>query len=168
MSRSSDEDTSESNSPQKRQRDQHVPIGQDDGGEKGEGRKQETGPVGFWNPALKQVRLDVIKHWLLTSTSFVLQTRLGDILVVILTQFSSRDPLNLHPGNPLAVLGCSISSGAEPVSSCCIRCGFRWPGCSIYRYHAHRRSPNRLGSRIVDCTQWLVRLGISSSFSLQQ
>ncbi|TVY37099.1 Nitrosoguanidine resistance protein [Lachnellula subtilissima] len=67
MPRSSDEDTLEPNAPQNGQRYQNVHIGQDDGGEKGERRKQETGPVGFWNPALKHVRLDVIKNWLLTT-----------------------------------------------------------------------------------------------------
>ncbi|TVY46072.1 Nitrosoguanidine resistance protein [Lachnellula occidentalis] len=63
MTRSSDEETLEPNSPQNGQNSQA------DGGEKGEKEKgkQDAGPVGFLNPALKQVRLDVFKHWLLTT-----------------------------------------------------------------------------------------------------
>ncbi|TVY21314.1 Nitrosoguanidine resistance protein SNG1 [Lachnellula arida] len=67
MPPSSDEDTLEPNSPQNGQRDHNVQNGQADGGEKGEKGKQEAGPVGFWNSALKQVRLDVFKNWLLTT-----------------------------------------------------------------------------------------------------
>ncbi|TVY57813.1 Nitrosoguanidine resistance protein SNG1 [Lachnellula cervina] len=61
MPRSSDEDTLEPNSPQNRHN------GQADGGEKGEKGNQEAEPIGFWNSALKQVRLDVFKNWLLTT-----------------------------------------------------------------------------------------------------
>lgn len=39
----------------------------DDGGEDGQQKPEQQGPVGFWSPDLKNVRKTVFKKWAITS-----------------------------------------------------------------------------------------------------
>lgn len=49
----------------------------DDGGEDGQQKPEQQGPVGFWSPDLKNVRKTVFKKWAITSLS------MGDVDIQI-------------------------------------------------------------------------------------
>jgi hypothetical protein len=67
MLRESDEETLGDNHQQNGQNEQNGHA--DGGGNREKGNKQGSGPVGFWNPALKKVRNEVFKNWAITSMS---------------------------------------------------------------------------------------------------
>jgi len=178
MPQSSDEDTLDANAQQNGQNEgQNEQNGHTDSGEKGEkGNKQGGGPVGFWNPALKSVRLEVFKQWLITSMSslYLLSTTSSNRYlivnyypVLILKRFSSGHTFDFHLGNPVFILGRTFQSRGELFGSCRICCGFRWAGHSLHRYYTDRWARNRLSCRKDDCTKGCFRMGVSTRISLR-
>lgn len=143
----------------------------------GETRRQSDDPVGFWNPALKETRTDVAKHWIFTTfilcafilavlsiywgVEFRVEENLSSLVVWVVDFDGQEAPYNTSGVTPL--VGPRIVRAAEALIA--PKGSLGWGSLPPSHFH---NNPLEVRQRIYDYKAWAAIIINANATALLQ